>query len=444
MRITLINPMVQDPLGLMKDPKKLEPKTSPPLGLAYVAAALEEDDVEVEIVDIHAERMTIAELQDHIASFQPDVVGIGTLTPTFYRAIEEAEAIKEVDPETTIVFGGVHPSFMYEEILQTHQCVDVVVIGEGEHTMRELARALDTGQPLESVRGLAYRGSTSVKKTQERQPVQDLDELPIPARHLFHMDLYPSFRKGSISTSRGCPFRCIFCSASAFNGHKVRYHSVERVLEEIELLMRNYGCREITFNDDLFAFDRRRVIQLCREIEERNLNFKWGCDARIDNVTPELLKTMSDAGCTTILFGVESFSQKVLDTIGKHSTVEDAKRALKWAQEAGILCQITLVLGLPGEDDETFNETLSFIEEFKPKAAWAFFLSPYPGTEIYNNPEKFGMTILSKKWDRYGDFEPLTETPTITVNKQLEHKKRFITAIYGSVGEALRQMWERK
>jgi anaerobic magnesium-protoporphyrin IX monomethyl ester cyclase len=444
MRITLINPMVQDPLKIMDDPKKIQPKISPPLGLAYVGAVLENDDVEVEIVDMHAERMTRTELQDHITSFQPDVVGIGTLTPTFYSAIEEAQSIKEVDPHMTIVFGGVHPSFMYEETLQNYSCVDIVVIGEGEYTMRELARALDTDQPLEDVEGIAYRKDTTVCKTGKRPLVQNLDELPIPARHLFNMDLYPPYKRGSISTSRGCPFKCIFCSASAFNGHKVRYHSVERVLKEIEQLRNMFGCREITFNDDLFAFDPQRVIQVCQKIKERNLDIKWGCDARIDSITPELLQTMRDAGCTTILFGAESFSQKVLDTIGKHSKVEDAKRALKWTRDAGILCQITLVLGLPGEDDETFKETLSFLEEFKPKAAWAFFLSPYPGTEIYSNPEKFGLTILHKKWDRYGDFEPLTETPTISPEKQMDHKKQFIIASYGSVEEALRKMWERK
>jgi anaerobic magnesium-protoporphyrin IX monomethyl ester cyclase len=443
MRVTLLNPMVQDPLGIMDDPKKIHPNISPPLGLAYVGAVLEDDGIEVEIVDMHAERMTVAELQNHITSFQPDIVGIGILTPTFYRAIEETQAIKEVDPQITTVFGGVHPSFMYEETLQNYPCVDMVVIGEGEYTMRELVRALDTGQPLESVKGIAYRKST-ICKTEKRPLVQNLDELPIPARHLFHMDMYPSYRRGSISTSRGCPFRCIFCSASAFNGHKVRYHSVERILQEIEQLQDTFGCNEISFNDDLFAFDAQRVIQVCQEMKERDLNIKWGCNARIDSITPELLETMRDAGCTTILFGAESFSQKVLDAIGKHSKAEDTKRALKWARDAGILCQITLVLGLPGEDDETFKETLSFLEEFESKAAWAFFLSPYPGTEIFSNPDKFGITILNRKWDRYGDFEPLTETPTISVEKQREHKRKFIIACYGSVEEALKKMWERK
>ncbi len=444
MRVTLLNPMVQDPLGLLKDPKKLTPKVSPPLGLGYVAAVLEDEGVEVEIVDMHVERMTVPELQEHVNSFQPDVVGIGTLTPTFYRAIEEAQAIKDVDPDTEIVFGGVHPSFMYKETLKDYSCVDFVVIGEGEYTMLELVRALDNGQDLKTIKGIAYRKGDEVYRTEKRSPIQNLDELPIPARHLFSMELYPQFRRGSISTSRGCPYRCIFCSASAFNGHKVRFHSIERILEEIELLKNRFGCNEITFNDDLFLFDRKRVLQLCQKIKERNLDIKWGCDARIDSVTPELLKIMVEAGCTTVLFGVESFSQKVLDTIGKQYKVEDAKRALMWAREAGILSQVTLVLGLPGEDDETFNETLSFIKEFKPKAAWAFFLSPYPGTEIYTNPEKFDIKILNRTWDRYGDFQPSTETPTMTREKQLQHKRKFIEACYGSIDEALKQIWERK
>lgn len=444
MRVTLLNPMVQDPLGLLKDPKKLHPTVSPPLGLAYVAAVLEKEGIEVKIVDMHAERMTISDLQDHITSFQPDIVGIGTLTPTFYRAIEEAQAIREIDPDIVIVFGGVHPTFLYDQILQDYPCVDFVVIGEGEYTMLDLVKTLDNGRDVKDVEGLAYRQDRTIHKTRKRPAIQNLDELPIPARHLFPMDSYPKFRRGSISTSRGCPFRCIFCSASAFNGHKVRYHSVERILEEIELLKSEFGCNEITFNDDLFLFDQERISRLCQEIKERDLGIKWGCDARIDSVTPALLKTVAEAGCTTILFGVESFSQKVLDAIGKQYRVEDAKQVLKWAREAGVLSQVTLVLGLPGEDDETFKETLSFIEEFKPEAAWAFFLSPYPGTEIYDNPEKFGITILSRQWDRYGDFEPATETPTMTREKQREHKRKFLEACYGSIEEALKQIWERK
>lgn len=444
MRVTLLNPMVQDPLGLLKNPKKLHPKVSPPLGLAYVAAVLEENGVEVKIVDMHVECMTISELQNHIVSFQPDIVGIGTLTPTFYRAIEEAQAIKQVNPNIIIVFGGVHPSFMYEEILQNYSCVDFVVIGEGEYTMLDLVNTLDNGQDVKNVRGIAYRAGERIYKTEKRPTIQNLDELPIPARHLFPMELYPEFRRGSISTSRGCPFKCVFCSASAFNGHQVRYHSVERILKEIKILKSEFGCSEITFNDDLFLFDRKRIFTLCHEIRKRNLDIKWGCDARIDSVTPDLLRAMAEAGCTTILFGVESFSQKVLDTIGKQYKVQDAKRALRWARKAGILLQVTLVLGLPGEDDETFNETIKFIKDFQPEAAWAFFLSPYPGTEIYNNPEKFDITILSKQWDRYGDFEPTTETPAMTQEKQRQHKRKFIEACYGSVEEALKQIWERK
>jgi radical SAM superfamily enzyme YgiQ (UPF0313 family) len=303
--------------------------------------------------------------------------------------------------------------------------------------MLELTEAMLGRKKLAEVKGIAYRNKDGrIIVTPPAKKVTDLDTLPMPARHLLPMKRYAEkcLFAGTIVSSRGCPYRCIFCSNSEFWGHKLRLNSIERVLQEIEYLVEKHNIKEINFGDDIFTYSRSRVIKLC-EMIERKFNIQWGCSTRVDYIDADLLTKMRKAGCSTIYFGVESASQVILDKCKKHQTVEMCREAIKLAKKIGMDVSASFILGLPGENNETLRKDLDFILEAMPNRIVVNLLTPYPGTSIHKHPQEFGIRIVDEDWQYYTLFTPPVETGDLSWKDLLRARVSIIQEHSKAKGE---------
>jgi len=379
-----------------------------PLGIAYIAAVLEQVDFDVEIIDCPGESQERVFGWDEICkAFQrssPDLVGITTTTPTLMSAIELAKKSKEFFPKVPVVLGG-HGTFALEkEILSRVKEVDFVVCREGEETAVELATSYEKGSSLSSVRGICFRRGNMIIETPQRDFIQNLDSIPFPARHLLPMKSYIQplryeRRRGTtIVTSRGCPFSCVFCASSAFWGHKFRARSAENVVEEIKHLHEVYGVHGLNgfyCGDDNFTADKDRVLKICKLMIEQGLDdLRWSCQARVDCADVELFEKMYKAGCRELEFGVESGSDEILRIIRKGITLDMVKRAVRMAKEADLRAHGNFIIGLPRDTPKTIKQTIDFSEHggfdttsFAPTLV-------YPSTELSKHKNVDWLTFL--------------------------------------------------
>ena len=371
----------------------------PPLGLAYLAAVLEKRGHKVKIIDGPAMSLTLEELAWETEKANPDIVGISAITPIVHRAYQAATEIKRTLPKTPIVLGGPHPSLFPKETLLENPSVDMVCVGEGEYTMLELVEALENGSDLDRIQGIAFRDGKKIIQNPVRGFIENLDVLPFPARHLLPMDKYRplpnQYRRLPVvhlMASRGCPFTCTYCSKAIF-GRNTRIRSPNNVIAEIKHVRDKYKAREIHFKDDTFTLQNTWVKKLCHLFNEEVPDLLWACFTRVDMVNKELLKTMHEAGCHRIGYGIESSNQELLDTIKKGITLDQIRNAVRWTKEAGIELGLSFMLALPGETPEKAHDTIKFAKELDPDYAQFCITTPYPGTELYNQAKKYGTLI---------------------------------------------------
>jgi radical SAM superfamily enzyme YgiQ (UPF0313 family) len=384
--------------------------------LPYVASALRAQGHEVEILDLLLARTTPAKIERRMERFRPELVGITSVTLNHHLAEGIAGVVRKCDARVPVVMGGPHVSFEIEGSFERLPALDFVVIGEGEHTLVELVRALEGRMDLRDVRGLAGRSRDGgpVWRNAPRPLEDDLDTLPEPARDLVPLARYLAFDShASVVTSRGCPYECIFCSAPAWTGRKVRYRDPVRCVDEIEQLAA-LGFTEITIEDDLFTLYRKHFLAVCGELIRRDTRIRWNAFSRVDTVTPEIVETMARAGCQAICFGVESGNQEVLDLVKKKSNLAKVKEAMRMSQEAGISALASFIIGLPGETEETLRKTVEFAEELRLEfgSLYGFHvLAPFPGTEVRERAAEYGLEILSHDWSRYDANHVVSRTP---------------------------------
>lgn len=384
----------------------------PPLGLASIAAVLEQAGHKVNVIDSPTLELSARDWLLEVKSWRPDLVGISLLTPLAPKGYRAIKLLKEELPDVPVVVGGPHPSFMYEEALK--EGADVVVIGEGEYTMLELVDTLESrgldGSALSSVRGIAFRDSGSVKRTQPRPLIRDLDELPWPARHLLPMDKYTLFNKpvrvAHVMASRGCPYGCSYCTTSYFWGRRVRFRSAKSVLDEIEYLIDRYRVKYIAFADDELLINRRFVREFIEGMRERGIDLPFACGARVDHLSRDLMRYLVDNNCSTIYVGVESASQATLDRIGKRITVEQVRRVFEWKREVGAFMVASFIIGFPWETLDDMRETIEFAVRLDPDYAQFTVLTPYPGTPIFEYARKHGL-IEDWNWEHYTTVRPV-------------------------------------
>jgi len=417
---------------------------APSLGIGYMAAVLEKNGYDVDVLDASALELTYDEIGEEILKRNPDIVSISALTPTIGVALDSADKIKQVKPDTIVVLGGYHPTFEYESVLE-EPSVDVVVRGEGEYTFLDLVRTVENGGDLADVQGLAFHDENnfSLVVTPDRPIIEDLDELPFPAFHLFPMEKYRilniTTNVATIITTRGCPMQCSFCSSAALHGHHLRRRSPENVCDEIEVRLNEQNIDTIAFMDDTFTLNKKFVRDFCAEIKRRNLKFWWGCTSRVDTLDEELLQLMKDSGCITIFIGVESADQQMLEKMNKNITVSKTEKAFKLARKVGIRTIASCVIGMPEDTKKSMKQTIDFVKSLNPNYALYSLATPYPGTRFYNETFKKNL-IQIKDWSKYTLIDPVLETIDCSSKELRSIQKKAFLKFYLRPGYLIRQV----
>lgn len=407
---------------------------APPLGIAYMAGVLQENNIDVEILDASAEDMDFKDVEKELLKRKPDLVALTALTPTIGRALETAQVVKETLPDSIVVMGGYHPTFNFIETLEDEN-VDIVIRGEGEYIMLNLVQALENQSSLHDVKGIVFedKNSKEIVVNPEAPLIQDLDELPFPALNLLPMKKYRLLdmdtHMTTMITTRGCPMQCSFCSSAAMHGKKIRERSVENIVDEIEYLKTNYDIDTIAFMDDTFTLKKRKVMAICDEILKRNIEIMWGCTSRVDTLDEKLLKKMKEAGCITIFIGVESADQQQLDNMCKNTTIAKIENAFKIAHKLKIRTIASVALGMPGDTKEIMNKTVKFVHELKPNYAIYSLATPYPGTRFYK--EAFEKNLIKiKDWSKYTLITPILETIDCSLNDMRKIQAKAFMKFY--------------
>jgi anaerobic magnesium-protoporphyrin IX monomethyl ester cyclase len=408
MKISLVVPNVV---------KHIHGETFEPLGVLYIASGLCNEH-EVQIVDSFNRKLNLEETVKEILSFDPDVMGISiTMSPTAPFGKKVAQKVKQA-LNIPVIVGGTHATFAAED-LAAHPFIDIVVLHEGELTFQEIVKYIQGDTNLSTIKGIAFQNNGNTVKTEVREPIKNLDEIPFPARHL--LPDHSIYSRKHILSSRGCVFKCIYCASSAMNQYRWRPRSPENVLKEMEVMASTYAPT-FYFADDNFPVNRERTISLCRKIVETNLSANWACLSRIEFMDdPDLLQVMARAGCKEIFIGAESGSDTVLKEMKRNYTAEDIKRVVKLCNHTGISTTVSFIVGNPFEKLEDVRKTFEVAAELDtPNVAFHIF-TPYIGTQAFASPDAFGLTILSDNPETYDkNKEPVAETQHLTSEQIME------------------------
>lgn len=377
-----------------------------PLGLGYIASVLREEGHNVSVLDINGLGYSDEKVEDLINRLKFDIVGIGGLTSTYKYVKWLAKIIKKYKPGIPIIAGNM-VSTANPEVLLKNSNVDIAVIDEGEITAKELVSAINSGRDLKEIKGIYYKDNGIIIETPARERITDLDSLPFPARDLFPMEIYLNnstqssitfgLRMASISSIRGCPYDCTFCSRPF--GTRIYMRSPKTIIEEIKELKKRYRVEFVSFCDNLFLVNEKWVLEICERIISENLDIKWTAATRVNLVNNNLLRNMYKAGCVNLGYGFESGSQIVLDRMRKGVTVKQAEEAIEMTKAAKIGASGSFIFGMPGETIDTIKETLDFIKRTRLPLYRFFYATPYPRTELYEIAKKMGRLPVDE--DKY-------------------------------------------
>jgi radical SAM superfamily enzyme YgiQ (UPF0313 family) len=431
MDVLLINPPWEQ---LSEDvrAKAMVKNLTPSLGLGYIAAVLGRNGVAVQILDANADGISPAKLSQYLVQrgWQPKHIGITATSHTISTALAMAIACKEALPTCAVTLGGVHPTVIPEETI-TCDAVDFVVRGEGEFSYLELV----TGRKIEVIEGLSYKRDGRQFHNPSRARIADLDQLPFPAFHLmpvhkYHPTLgtYRQLPAMGVIGSRGCPFNCTYCASPAFWGRQVRFRSAGNILDEIALLVKDFGIREIQLLDDTFTVAKNRFREFCALLSEADFRITWSCNSRVDSVDDELLKLMKAAGCHSISYGIESADEEMLERIKKRISLDQARTAIALTKKHGITCRASFMFGNPGETWKTMQKSVQFALETMPDFVVFNIIRPYPGTEVYEWACEMG-GLMREKWYMSPESGAIMKLPNLSrqdlVKAQSQAMRRF-------------------
>lgn len=409
------------------------PRKNPPLGLAYLAAYLKQAGFQPYIVDFNTCSMSDNDFEKLLKSRSWLFSGVSFMTNQFADAVRLSEKIKGILPKILLVGGGPHPSSIPERTLREIKGFDIVVRGEGEETVREIAERLLMGYTIDTVKGLCYRKGEEIIRTPDREFFKDLDSLPFPAWEYFDMKRYSVFHLTgndhvsvyALLSSRGCPNVCTFCDSHTIFSRKFRARSAKNIFEEVMFLHKMYGMVEFDFVDDLFTVQKARVLEFCRLIKESEIRFRWMANARVNVVDREMLQAMSGAGCTRVDFGVETGDLNVRKLMRKNITDEQIQQAHKITHEVGISTGTFTMVGNLGETKDSVKLTVKLLKEIGDDVMVSI-ACPYPGTELYHIAKEKGF-IRHEDWSRYvtsptylHDYKPVMRTEFLTEDEILE------------------------
>ncbi len=408
---------------------------SPPFNLCYLASIVRKNGFVTAIIDAETNLMDNEKVIKEISAKNPAYIGITAMTLSISRAAEIASQIKKHIPQIVIILGGVHVTALPEETMQRYPYFDFAVLGEGEKTLIELLSALKFKKDIKNIQGIIYRNKNNeLIKTLPQPLMQNLDELPFPAFDLLYgyPDLYrPAILKFKhtpsimLSTSRGCPYKCIFCDSAVLND-TYRTYSIDYIINLIKHLKKNYNIKDINFQDDTLTISHKRINEFCDKIYEENIS--WSCQARVDTVNPELLLKMKNSGCWSIAYGIESGNQEILDIIKKGITLEQIQNAVHWANEIGLETIGFLMIGNPKETPQTIQKTIDFVCSLSLTYILPWFFTPFPGTTSFNTATEYG--TIERDWDKMSCAQPAFLPHGLTNADLIKYYKKLICKFY--------------
>lgn len=398
-----------------------------PMDLAYMAATLEQVGVVCKIIDCPFENYTWEMLKDEIKKFSPTYLIMSTTTPTLENDMYTCKIAKEIDNKIITIAKGAQITNDAEKILEKYPLLDIAIYGEYEFAVQEIAT-----KNLEDVKGIIYRKNGKIFKTEERPRLENLDLLPLPARHLLKNELYkaPDTNRpiAYILTARGCPYRCIYCAVSVASGYKFYTRSVDNVIKEIEECYYKFKIRDFFFRSDTFTLNEEWVVELCKKIVEKKLKIRWGTNSRVDTISEKRLYWMKKAGCYVIGFGIESGDQELLNKMKKNTTLDEAREAIKLCKKYGIKTYLLFMFGLPWETEESAKNTIKFALELDGDFADFNIAYPLPGTEFYEIAKRDN--LFNGELTGYDYAKPIVNSYHLTREKLAKIRKKAILKFY--------------
>ncbi|MBF0188344.1 MAG: radical SAM protein [Magnetococcales bacterium] len=403
-------------------------KPTEPLGLLYIAANLLKHGYSVRFIDFNAEGIALPEAISLIEKIQPKILGISCLTQEAYMVEELLKQVRHTLPQTPVVMGNVHSSYFFDYYLKNNLS-DYVVHGDGEETMVALTEViLSKGDP-KTVNGISYLDSEGGSVTTPPNIINDLDALPPPAWELAKIEKYKaSFyynfqpdRTRIMISSRGCPIGCTFCTIH--DGKKVRFHSAERVVAEIQHLVDTYGTTHINFQDPMFLTRPSRVRDICNGLIDKGIKIGWACEAHVNYAREDLFEIMKKAGCHTVFFGLECGDDALLKNIGKRTTVEQGKKAIHMARKYGLKPVGFFLLGVPGETEALSQKTIDFGLSLPLDMAFFSITVPLPGSQMFKEFVENDKRFDPYNWNGFsntgyfGDKNPEWSPPGLPYEK---------------------------
>jgi len=369
----------------------------PPISQLQVVTALRNAGIDAALYDAAAMRKTLADMKKELHGY--DMAIMLTSTMTVNEDAATLAELKKVNPRLLTVVYGAHPTFMPKYTV-SKEGIDIAVRREPEYIIKDLAQAIEQGKDWRKMAGIAYNTPEGAVSNQDYPFIENLDELPMPDRSLLPPDIdyfNPVIKRTpftTIFTTRGCPGLCTYCSSPPFYGRSIRSMSAARVLAELEEIVR-LGYKEVFIRDEIFTVKKSRTIEICEGILAKDLDLTWVASARIGSVDLETMKLMKRAGCHMIRFGVESGSDKILKNIKKGITTSQIRETFKWVREVGLDTHAHLMLGTPGETEDTIDETIAFLKEIRPSIITCGICTPYPGTGLFD--------LVNAKYPEIGD-----------------------------------------
>lgn len=411
----------------------------PPLNLAYLAAIAQKNGHTVRIIDGEAERVSPPKMISQTSHFKPDIIGITATTPFYHIAVELARGLKQDNNATPIIIGGPHITILKEKAFSNY--FDYAFIGESDRSWEIFLKHYEEGKDISNIKGLFYRKSGGFVFTGMPDVIDDIDSIPFPARHLLKIERYKQGtlhgRKNftSIMTSRGCPFKCIFCSTEVF-GYRLRRRSLQSVIDEIKSVISSFSIRHFYIADDTLTLDRNYMLEFCARLEKENISITFEGGTRANCVDEELMSAMAKNGLIRLAFGLESVDAHIRKIIKKEIPLESYAKANKLANKYGVETVNSTILGLPGETRLTAERTLTYLRNAREiKQAHFSIATPYPGTELYEMAKRgdHGLKLLSEDFSKYRRYgSPVIEVNDLTSKDLLELQNDGFLRIYSA------------
>lgn len=400
----------------------------PPLGISYIGAVLKEDGNAVCLKDYEVDEFNAEDLEQFIKKHNIQIVGVSFRTASYESAKEFVKIIKNIDRDIKVVLGGQHVTAFPEATLRDMKC-EVAVRGEGEYVFRDLARRLKSGGTPEGLDGISYLNERGIIiSNRKAEPINDLDELPIPLREGLSLEKYNVI---TIITSRGCPFNCIYCDKGV-STRAVKYRSADKLFDEIKYIVGRLKRNRLYIVDDYFLLNREKLEKLLDKIIKEKLYISWVCQSRVDGIDRHIIEKAKKAGCEQIMFGIESGDERELKYMRKDATNKQAASAVAITKKYGITARTNFMLGFPISTKEMVRNTIRFAKKIHPDIVRFFAVSPLPNTDLWRDVYGTELDTDTVKWDNIDFFKPNFDTKEI----KKEEISLYVSAAYWHVLKA--------